>query len=80
LTETFWLEGSDPIPDPWVALTRSRPAQKAFPVPVRITTRTSGSSFAWTSRAVSWFSMGPEIVFSRSGRLRVRVAMPSETS
>ena len=80
LTETCWLEGSEPMPVPVVAPTRSSPAQKALPVPVSTTTRTSGSSLAWTSRAVSWWSMGPEMVFSRSGRFKVRVAMPSETS
>ncbi len=80
LTETLLTCLSEPMPEPWVASTRSSPAQKARPVPVRITTRTSGSSLALISSWVRRASIGPEMVFNRSGRLRVRVAMPSLTS
>ncbi len=44
-----WAWEEEPIPEPWVASTRSRPAQKARPVPVRITTRTLGSASAFSS-------------------------------
>src|SRR5258706_6273369 len=82
LRRSRWVETVVPavMPPPLVASERSRPAQKARPVPVRTTTRTSGSRSASTRRWVSWFSIGPEMVFIRSGRLSVMVAMCSLTS
>ena len=54
---------------------RSRPAQKKRPEPVMTTARISSSPLASTSRSVKASSMGPEMVFCRSGRLNVMVAM-----
>jgi len=59
---------------------RSSPAQKARPLPVRITQRTAGSSLACSRRWVSALSIGPEIVFMRSGALSVMTAMCSATA
>jgi len=62
-------------PSPLRSLRKSRPAQNARPLPVRMTQRTSRSSFALISSRVRSFSIGPEIVFMRSGALSVMTAM-----
>ena len=77
-TETRSL--CEPMPEPWVASTRSRPAQKPRPAPVRITTRTPASALAFSRSSPSLASMGPEMAFIRSGRFSVIVATWSATS
>jgi hypothetical protein len=62
-------------PSPLRSFRNSRPAQNARPFPVRMTQRTSRSSFALISSRVRSFSIGPEIVFMRSGALSVITAM-----
>ena len=62
-------------PLPSRSLRRSRPAQNALPLPVRITTRTFLSSLASVKSRARSFSIGPEIVFMRSGAFSVMVAM-----
>src|SRR4029453_19539253 len=52
-------------PSPLRSLRKSRPAQNARPLPVRITQRTSRSSFALISCRVRSLSIGPETVFMR---------------
>jgi len=49
-------------------------------VPVRITARTSLSRSAFSRRLVNWSSIGREIVFMRSGRFSVMVAIWSATA
>ncbi len=75
-----WAWDEEPMPEPWVASTRSSPAQKARPVPVRITARTCGSASAFSRSWLRPASMGPEMVFIRSGRFSVMVATPSAAS
>ena len=59
---------------PFSSRRRSRPAQKARPVPVSTMTLTSASSRARSNSSEMLSSIGREIVFIRSGRLRVMVA------
>ena len=51
------------MPSPLRSFRKSRPAQNARPLPVRITQRTSRSSFALMSNRVRSFNIGPENVF-----------------
>jgi len=62
------------------ALTTSSPAQNMRPLPVNRITRTFLSRSASSRCVESCSSIGPEMVFIRSGRLSVIVAMWSETS
>ena len=72
---------ADEMPPPSRSCRRSSPAQKARPTPVRITQRTAGSSLAFTSSRVNSPSIGPEIVFMRSGAFSVMSAIaPSSIS
>ena len=66
--------------EPLVAPRRSRPAQTALPLAVRMMQRTSLSRSAFSSSSPNRTSIGPEMVLSRSGRFKVRVAICSETS
>ena len=59
-----------------MALT-SPPAQKPRPAPVSTTAPTAGSSASRGSASSSASSIGRDIAFSRSGRLRVSTATPS---
>ena len=59
---------------------RSRPAQNARPAPVSTMARTSRSRSAASSASESRASIGPEIVFMRSGAFSVMVATWSATS
>lgn len=69
------------MPPPSLSCLRSRPAQNARPMLVRITQRTAGSSFALISTRVSSFRIGPQIAFMRSGAFSVISAMlPSSIS
>ena len=59
---------------------RSAPAQKPRPAPVTITARTASSASVRSNAAIMSTIIWVVKAFSRSGRLRVMVAMPSSTS
>ena len=72
-------EPTERLSVPLLCASRFSPAQKARPVPVRMTTRTSRSSLALTSASVSCRSIGPEMVFMRCGAFSVTVAIGPST-
>ena len=86
------LRSNSPPPDPAaesktpndsllpICEARSRPAQKAFPAPVRTIQRTSRERSARKSCSDNSVNIAPEMVFRRSGAFRVIVATFSETS
>src|SRR5579884_314723 len=73
-------EPPPPPPPPPAIPWRSPPAQKARPVPVKITALTSRSPAAVSNASSAPASSSPFMVFMRSGRLRVMVATPASTS
>src|ERR1700693_2224404 len=63
------------------SVSRSIPEQKAFPAPVRITTRTELSDSAAFSAAKSSSIIGVEIALRFSGRFKVTIAiLPSRSN